>query len=152
MISGIGRAAPGRGEFIRLTLEAAKIPYRDCAREKGTNVLASDMRNEIRLPFRAAISRRRRSLHSSTADNCLLADRHGLLESKDRWFSKPASAHHRGCGRRSARCPSSGVLEPLYRNQKEEAVQSLREAFRTERIPKYLGYFADGGSKAPGPG
>ena len=34
---------PGRAEFIRLSLEAAKIPYRDRAREEGSEALVRDM-------------------------------------------------------------------------------------------------------------
>ncbi len=132
---------PGRGEFIRLTLEAAKIPYRDCARDKGANVLASDMRNEIRLPFAPPYLVAGDLCIAQTANILMfLADRHGLLESKDRWFANQlqltiadvvAEAHN-------VHHPVSSSL--YYRNQKEEAVRAS-EAFRTERIPKYLGYF-----------
>ena len=34
---------PGRGEFVRLILEAGRIPYRDRAREDGAEALMRDM-------------------------------------------------------------------------------------------------------------
>src|SRR5690606_39210823 len=34
---------PGRGEFVRLALEAAEIDYEDMAREKGAEALVEDM-------------------------------------------------------------------------------------------------------------
>ena len=39
----------GRGEFVRLALEAASVPYLDCAREEGVDALIKDMKN--RAPF-----------------------------------------------------------------------------------------------------
>ena len=42
----------GRGEFVRLPLEAAGIEYRDCARERGAKALMADMAaREPRAPF-----------------------------------------------------------------------------------------------------
>ena len=34
---------PGRGEFVRLALEAAEIDYEDMAREKGAEALVEDL-------------------------------------------------------------------------------------------------------------
>ena len=34
---------PGRGEFVRLALEAAEIDYEDMAREHGAEALAEDL-------------------------------------------------------------------------------------------------------------
>ena len=34
---------PGRGEFVRLALEGAGVPYRDRAREDGVEALVDDM-------------------------------------------------------------------------------------------------------------
>ena len=43
---------PGRAEFIRLSLEAAEIPYRDRAREEGSGALVRDMASRRgRRPF-----------------------------------------------------------------------------------------------------
>ena len=42
----------GRGEFVRLALEAAGIEYCDCARERGAEALMEDMASHgRRLPF-----------------------------------------------------------------------------------------------------
>jgi glutathione S-transferase len=43
---------PGRGEFVRLALEAGRIPYRDRAREDGDDALVADMKARAPLaPF-----------------------------------------------------------------------------------------------------
>jgi glutathione S-transferase len=43
---------PGRGEFIRLPLEAAEIPYNDRARDAGEEGLMADLKaREGRVPF-----------------------------------------------------------------------------------------------------
>ena len=34
----------GRGEFVRLPLEAAGIPYEDCARDQGVDAMLKDMK------------------------------------------------------------------------------------------------------------
>src|SRR3546814_15086360 len=43
---------PGRGEFVRLALEAAGIPYRECARQPGATgqTLVDDMQSPRRQP------------------------------------------------------------------------------------------------------
>jgi len=38
----------GRGEFVRLPLEAAAIAYRDCAREEGAQALMANMKSHDR--------------------------------------------------------------------------------------------------------
>ena len=42
---------PGRGEFVRLTLEAAGIAYRDMARELGSGAMMKDMASRHPRPF-----------------------------------------------------------------------------------------------------
>ena len=39
----------GRGEFVRLAMEAAQIPYEDCARERGAEAMIADMK--ARTPY-----------------------------------------------------------------------------------------------------
>ena len=42
----------GRGEFVRLAMEAAHIPYVDCARDEGIDALIDDMKgHDRRGPF-----------------------------------------------------------------------------------------------------
>src|SRR3546814_17002995 len=41
---------PGRGEFVRLTMEALSIEYRDCAREEGAQALIDDMKRHADMP------------------------------------------------------------------------------------------------------
>ena len=42
---------PGRGEFVRLTLEAAGLPYRDRGVEGGAEALLANMEKGDRRPF-----------------------------------------------------------------------------------------------------
>src|SRR3546814_1178184 len=41
---------PGRGEFVRLTMEALRIEYRDCAREEGAQALIDDIKRHADMP------------------------------------------------------------------------------------------------------
>lgn len=135
---------PGRGEFIRLTLEAGRIPYRDRAREEGSEALARDMacRSDYR-PFAPPYLVAGDLCIAQTANILrFLSERHRLGPSgeADRLFAHQLEltivdavedahdVHH----------PLSGNL--YYEDQKAEALRAA-EAFRSGRIPKYLDYF-----------
>ena len=143
---------PGRGEFIRLALEAASIPYRDRAREEGSEALVLDMaQRKGERPFAPPYLVAGDLCIAQTANILLfLSERHGLAPTDEagRYFAHQLEltivdavedahdVHH----------PVGGSL--YYEDQKREALRAA-EAFRTARIPKYLGYFeailADGG-------
>ena len=146
MISGTGPRSPGRAEFIRLSLEAARIPYRDRAREEGSGALVRDMASRKgRPPFAPPYLVAGDLCIAQTANILLfLADRHGLCppDEASRFFAhqleltivdateEAHDVHH----------PVSGGL--YYEDQKAEALRAAR-AFRAERMPKFLGYFED---------
>jgi glutathione S-transferase len=135
---------PGRGEFVRLFMEAGEIEYEDVAREKGVEALVEDMasREGIR-PFAPP--------YIVDDDLCIgqtahilayLSDKHGLgageldldlqmiqlqLDISD-MVEEVHSTHH----------PIAGSL--YYQDQMEAAYENAR-AFREERIPKYLDHF-----------
>jgi glutathione S-transferase len=133
---------PGRGEFVRLAMEAAGIAYRDRAREQGSDALVEDMkRRETEPPFAPP--------YLVAGDQCIaqaanillfLAERHALVAPDRLAFANQlqltiadivAEAHN-------VHHPVSVSL--YYRDQQAEAARAV-ESFREERIPKFLGYF-----------
>lgn len=137
---------PGRGEFVRLALEAGEIPYRDCAREKGAKALVADMNaRKGNGPFAPPYLIAGELCLSQTSNILMfLGDRHALApdDLEQRWFASQlqltiadmvAEAHN--------------VHHPVspgkyYKDQQEEAA-SAADAFRAERMPKFLGYFEE---------
>jgi glutathione S-transferase len=135
---------PGRGEFIRLTLEAARIPYRDRAREEGSEALVRDMAGRTaQRPFAPPYLVAGELCIAQTANILMfLAHRHALgpADETGRRF-----AHQLELTIVDAVEDAHDVHHPLggslyYEDQKAEALRAA-EAFRTARIPKYLGYF-----------
>lgn len=138
---------PGRGEFVRLALEAGKIAYRDCAREKGAEALVKDMAARKKSsPFAPPYLVAGELCLAQSANILLfLGDRHALGpdDLELRWFAHElqltiadmvAEAHN-------VHHPVSANL--FYEDQKTEALRAAG-AFRNERMPKFLGYFEEG--------
>lgn len=135
---------PGRGEFVRLALEAAGIPYRDRARSEGAKALAERLEAmEGRVPFAAPWIELDGLVIAQTANILLyLGERHDVGPSamKDRlWLNQVqltiadavAEAHN------THHPISAGAY---YAEQRTEAAKAAR-AFRDERMPKFLGHF-----------
>lgn len=139
----------GRGEFVRLPLEAAGIDYRDCARDQGAKALMTDMvergpRGPFAPPYLVA------------GDECIaqvanillwLGEKHDLAPTADRvwlhqlqltvtdFIAEVHQVHHPvGVG-------------AYYEEQKHEAARFAAE-FRDDRIPKFLGYFEAAAGKS----
>lgn len=135
---------PGRGEFVRLALEAGGIPYTDCARERGAEALMADMKargphGPFAPPYLVA-----GELVIAQTPHILawLAAEHGLQPADRKtalWLNQlqltiadvVAEAHN--------------VHHPVdaaatYEEQKAEAARAAA-AFRAKRIPKFLGHF-----------
>lgn len=137
----------GRGEFVRLALEAAAAPYIDVAREsghgQGVDGMLRLMDEAARAPFAPPFLRAGRMLIAQTA-NILqyLGPRLGLVpksESVRLWthqlqltvtvfVAEIHDTHH----------PIAGSL--YYEQQKDEA-RRRTGCFLSERLPKFLGYF-----------
>ena len=135
----------GRGEFIRLALEDAGADYRDVAREKGDQVIMPFLRGEHpgALPFAPPFLRGGRQLIAQTANIlAFLAPRHGLV---------PASTASQTYAMQLQQTITDVVAEahdthhPIsveqYYDQQRVAARKRAAAFRSERMPKYLGYF-----------
>jgi len=138
---------PGRGEFVRLALEAGGIPYRDMAREAGEGgykALAADMALPREAPpFAPPYLVADGMVIGQTANILLfLGQKHGLAPSDDAgrlWVNQlqltigdiVAEAH-------DTHHPVS--MSAYYEDQKTEAERRSKD-FRANRVPKYLGWF-----------
>lgn len=134
----------GRGEFVRLAMEAGGIAYVDVARERGSAALIEDMKARThRPPFAPPYLETGEQVIAQVANILLyLGDRHGIApadEKTRRWLhevqltisdfvAEVHQVHH----------PVGVGL--YYRDQKREAARFARE-FREERMPKFLGWF-----------
>lgn len=135
---------PGRGEFVRLALEAAGIDYRDRAREDGAEALVADLEGRTaHAPFAPPYLASGGLVVAQTANILMfLGERHGLGPSSmaDRlWLSEVQltvadlvaevhDVHH------------PVAAGDYYEQQKPEALRAA-EQFREERMPKFLGWF-----------
>ena len=135
---------PGRGEFVRLTLEACGIPYRDRARADGEKALVADIaRHDAAPAFAPPYLATDGGTIAQTANILFyLAERHecGPTGMKARyWLSQAqltimdmvAEAH-------DVHHPVAASL--YYEEQKGEAARAAA-TFREQRIPKYLAWF-----------
>ena len=134
----------GRGEFVRLTLEAAGIPYIDCAREQGADALMKDMNARHPFaPFAPPYLDTGRMVVAQVAHILTyLADAHGLAPTDEAtlfWtiqlqltvtdiVAEVHNTHH------------PVALDDYYGKQKAEAAR-YAEGFRERRMPKFLAYF-----------
>lgn len=147
----------GRGEFVRLALEEAGVPYEDVARrKKGMPVLQAslDFARSDHPSFAPPVLRAGELLIGQTANILLfLGARHGLApraEAGRLWanqlqltiadiVNEVHDTHH----------PLSTNL--YYEDQKKAAKVRTKD-FIAERIPKFLGYFEQVLSNNPGRG
>jgi glutathione S-transferase len=142
---------PGRGEFVRLALEAGDIAYRDRARAEGSGALVKDMEaRKGQVPFAPP--------YLIASDVCIAQTANILLFLGERHMgpkgeAKRHYAHMLQLTIMDAVAEAHNVHHPVavdlyYREQKAEALRAAK-SFRDERIPKFLGYFesllADGG-------
>lgn len=143
----------GRGEFVRLALEAGGIAYRDRAREDGAEALMADMhargaRGPFAPPYLAVdgvtvaqvanillfLGEREALAPSATGDRLWL---HQVQLTIADFVAEVHQAHH----------PVGTGL--YYEDQKAEAARFAKE-FREERMPKFLGYFEQAAQANPG--
>ena len=157
---------PGRGEFVRLALEAAGVPYRDMARELGAEALLEDMKQrqghrpfappylvEV-YPERPDTAGQRGELVIGQTAHILavLADRHGFgagelsrdlqliqlqLDIAD-MVEEVHSVHH-------------PLAVGKYYHEQKDAALARAEEFRRERMVKYLNHFEYALSVEDGP-
>lgn len=147
---------PGRGEFVRLALEAHGIPYRDCARDVGEDGLMTDMDARTPSPFAPPYL---------VIDGLVIAQTATILaylgETCDLVSGGTASrllAQQLQLTIADAVAEAHNVHHPVaaglyYDDQKAEAARAA-ESFRQERMPKFLRYFEavlDGNDWLTGP-
>jgi len=147
----------GRGEFVRLALEEAAVPYEDVARgRQGMPQIqaALDADQETFVPFAPPVLRAGDQLIGQTTNILqFLGARHGLApraQDGRLWCNQlqltiadiVAEAH-------DSHHPVSMNLS--YEDQKKEAKARAKD-FRNERIPKFLGYFERVLENNPRPG
>ena len=135
---------PGRGEFVRLALEAGGIAYRDRAREEGAGALVKDMAaRKGQRPFAPPYLIAGELCIAQTANILLfLSDRHALgpADPDRRWF-----AHELQLTIADFVAEAHNVHHPIaadlyYEDQKAEAARAA-QSFRDQRMGKFLGYF-----------
>ncbi len=134
---------PGRGEFVRLALEAGGIAYRDRGCDEGAEALMEDMRSaRVQPPFAPPYLVAGNETIAQTANILLfLADRHPRLAPADRRYW----VHQLQLTIMDATLEAHETHHPVgaglyYEDQKPEAARRAKE-FREERIPKFLLYF-----------
>ncbi len=139
----------GRGEFVRLSLEEGGAKYVDVARDpsQGAAALAKFMGNpsELHPPFAPPFLKAGKQVIGQTTNILMfLGPRLGLLPKSESgrlwahqleltiadWLEEVHLIHH----------PVAGGL--YYEDQKTEAYRRAG-IFRSERLPKYLGYFEE---------
>ena len=134
----------GRGEFVRLALEAAGIPYRDRAREDGAKALMADMKARgPKGPFAPPYLDAGDTVIAQVAHILAwLSDRHDLApkdEATAMWLiqlqltvtdlvAEVHNVHH------------PVAASAYYGEQKPEAARAAAQ-FRDERMPKFLDFF-----------
>ena len=135
---------PGRGEFVRLALEAAEIEYEDMAREQGAEALIADLqgRGGIR-PFAPPYLVDGELCIGQTAHIlAFLADRHdfgaGELEVDLQLIQLQLDITDIVAEVHNVHHPVAA--DKYYQDQKDAALEAAR-SFREARMPKYLDYF-----------
>jgi glutathione S-transferase len=143
---------PGRGEFIRLPLEAAGVPYRDMARELGADALMEDMKQ------RAEDKTRHRPFAPPyLVDGDLvigqvahiltvLSDRHGFgAQAAGGELSRDLQLIQLQLDISDMVEEVHSVHHPLaigkYYHEQKDAALARAEEFREERMVKYLNLF-----------
>jgi glutathione S-transferase len=133
----------GRGEYVRLALEEAGADYADVARIKGMDAMVRMMTQTATPPFAPPFLVAGKRVIGQTA-NILhyLGARHGLA---------PKAEAGRLWIHQLQLTISDLVLEvhdthhplgsSLYYEDQRPAAKRRTDAFWTERVPKYLGYF-----------
>ena len=136
---------PGRGEFVRLALEAAEIDYEDMAREKGAEALVEDMAGRTGFkPFAPPYLVVDDGFCIAQTAHILafLADRHdfgaGELEIDLQLIQLQLDVTDLVAEVHSVHHPIAGAL---YYQEQMDAAYEAAQHFRDTRIPKFLDHF-----------
>ena len=142
----------GRGEFVRLALEAAGIDYTDCAREQGDEAMTRDMASYARPPF-APPYLELNGLAIAHVANILayLGSQHDLAPSNlaDRYWVHQIQLTIADVVAEVHNIHHPVELMAYYDDQKAEAARAARQ-FREQRLPRFLSYFEHAAAANPG--
>ncbi|URW74491.1 glutathione S-transferase [Sphingomonas donggukensis] len=134
---------PGRGEFIRLPLEAAGIDYEDCARTRGVDALVADMkRHGGRGPFAPPYLEYDGLVIAQVATIlAFLGTQHGLAPSRlgDRYWLTQVQLTIADCVTEVHNVHHPVEPGAYYADQQTEAARAAHQ-FRETRLPKFLAY------------
>jgi glutathione S-transferase len=145
---------PGRGEFVRLAMEAAEIDYEDMAREHGAEAILEDLasRQGIR-PFAPPYLVDGELCIGQTAHIlAYLADRHdfggGDLETDLQLIQLQLDVTDMVAEVHAVHHPVSGNL---YYQEQMDAAYEAAQNFRDHRLPKFLDHFEQALEENGGP-
>lgn len=132
----------GRGEFVRLPLEAAGIAYEDCARAQGAEAMMRDMAARgPRGPFAPPYIEDDGQVIAQVADILLyLGDRHDLVPVADRYWLHQLQLTIADMVAEVHNVHHPVDLADYYEGQKTEAARYAAQ-FREARMPKFLDHF-----------
>jgi len=133
---------PGRGEFVRLALEAGGIAYVDKARELGAEALMTDMAERRPEPFAPPYLVAGKKVIAQVADILLfLGKEHDLApRGAGRLFVHQVQLTIADAVQEAHDTHHPVAPMQYYEDQKPEALRKAAD-FRAERLPKYLGWF-----------
>ncbi|MGN6374198.1 MAG: glutathione S-transferase [Sphingomonas sp.] len=134
----------GRGEFVRLPLEAAGIDYIDCAREEGAGALVDKMEALTgREPYAPPFLELDGTVIAQTANILLyLSERHDLAPSAmaDRLWLNQLQLTIADMVAETHNVHHPIAVGQYYADQKDAAAANAAQ-FRDERMPKFLSHF-----------
>jgi glutathione S-transferase len=142
----------GRGEFVRLAMEARGIDYRDCAREEGGEAMMRNMAQFVRPPFAPPYLELDGMAVSQVAGILLfLAGRHDLAPTN---MADRIWCHEVQLTIADLVAEVHNVHHPVetgayYEEQKPEAARAAAQ-FRQSRLPKFLGWLEQAATCNPG--
>lgn len=141
---------PGRGEFPRLVLEAAEVPYRDVARLPeseggGVEAMMRILQEGVggRVPFAPPFLVENGEIVAQAAEiAAVLGERFGLAPDgeSDRRFARTVALTTADLVAEAHDTHHPVGVGLYYDDQRAEAARRAAE-FRRERIPKFLGWY-----------
>ncbi|MEG3163865.1 glutathione S-transferase [Sphingomonas sp. PB2P19] len=143
----------GRGEFVRLALEAAEIPYVDRARDVGEEGLLADLNARAgRTPFAPPYLALDGIVIAQVANILMyLGERHDIAPSNmaDRLWLNQLQLTIADVVAEVHNVHHPVAMMDYYDDQKPEAARAAKQ-FREDRMPKFLGHFEDAVQANPG--
>ncbi len=143
----------GRGEFVRLALEAAEIAYEDCARTVGEEGFLADLNDRTgRTPFAPPYLELDGLVIAQVANILMyLGERHSIAPSTmaDRLWLNQLQLTIADLVAEVHNVHHPVAMMDYYDDQKPEAARAAKQ-FREERLPKFLGHFEDAAQANPG--